>query len=76
MTPSLDQRDEAARRPRFLASPLPRAVADEYPVGYVAQLARPFATRGNRPPRFAPSRRSARARQAGSRSGSDRPWAG
>jgi hypothetical protein len=72
MTPSLDQRDETTRQLRSLASPLPRAVANEYPVGYVAQLARPFATRGSGPARFAPTS-AARARQTGSRSDSDRP---
>jgi hypothetical protein len=71
MTPSLDQRDDTARRLRSLASPLPRAVASEYPVGYVAQLARPFATRGSGPSKFAPTR-AARARQTGSRGDLDR----
>jgi hypothetical protein len=74
MTPSLDQRDEATRQLRSSASPLPRAVANEYPVGYVAQLARPFATRAGGPTRFAPGKRNARARQT-SMSRSDRQWA-
>jgi hypothetical protein len=71
MTPSLDQRDQTTRQLRSLASPLPRAVASEYPVGYVAQLARPFATRGSGPARFAPTT-AARALQTGSRTRLDR----
>jgi hypothetical protein len=75
MTPSLDQRDEATRRLRSLASPLPRAVANEYPVGYVAQLARPFATRGSGRPGFAPGKLGARAQRAAARSLADGRWA-
>jgi hypothetical protein len=75
MTPSLEQRDETTRPLRSLASPLPRAVADEYPLGYVAQLARPFATRAGGPTRFAPCKRGAGVRQTGSKTRSDPQWA-
>jgi hypothetical protein len=46
MSTSLDDRLQAARRPRFLRSSRDlraRRVVNEYPVGYLAQLARPLA---------------------------------
>jgi len=72
MTPSLDRHDEAGRRPRPLASPLPRAVANEYPAGYLAQLTRPFSARKDGLSRFAPRQRRAPAQPAGAASRSDR----
>lgn len=72
MTPSLEQRREGSRRLRPLASPLPRAVADEYPAGYLAQLTRPFATRKSGRSRFAPGRRRTPGRPVGAASPADR----
>ncbi len=50
MTPSPDERPQSARRlrPRARALDPPRSerrVNNEYPVGYLAQLARPFTSR-------------------------------
>jgi hypothetical protein len=50
MTPSNDQRPQSARRlgprARSLGTPrFNRPVKNEYPVGYLAQLARPFTSR-------------------------------
>lgn len=50
MTPSPDQRPQTARRlrprARFPESPRSKhGVRSEYPIGYLAQLARPFTTR-------------------------------
>ena len=50
MTPSLNHRHESARRLRALDSHPLRRVVNEYPAGYVAQLARPFSAREVRTP--------------------------
>jgi hypothetical protein len=71
MTPSLEQRRESSRRLPYVASPLPRAVADEYPAGYLAQLTRPFATRKSGRPRFAAGRRQAPGGPVGAASHAD-----
>jgi hypothetical protein len=45
MTPSPDHSTEGSSPHRSTDSPLVRRVVNEYPAGYVAQLARPFAPR-------------------------------
>jgi hypothetical protein len=45
MTPSPDHSTEASSPHRPTDSPLLGRVVNEYPAGYVAQLARPFAPR-------------------------------
>jgi len=50
MTVSLNHRNRSARRLRAMDSRRSRRVVEEYPAGYVAQLARPFSTREARTP--------------------------
>jgi hypothetical protein len=50
MTLSLNQRNRSARRLRALDSQPHGRVGDEYPAGYVAQLARPLSVREARTP--------------------------
>ena len=58
---TLDNRKANARRFSSLDSPLLKRVVNEYPVGYVAQLARPFSARSAGRSRLAPKERRAAA---------------
>ena len=55
MQPSLDRRHQSTRRLRPLQAHKGRWMVNEYPAGYVAQLARPRAAKADRAERGAPS---------------------